>query len=110
MQKLALTNVEEGSFKLRPLSQVETFRHGWNEMPSLMIWKQKKEKYIILLILQTEGLTRGSLYFATQKETWKYQLPGWYKIKNFKNKITNKQAIEQKQKKLTEKTIKYIND
>ena len=99
MQKLALTNVEEGSFKLRPLSQVETFRHGWNEMPSLMIWKQKREKYIILLILQTEGLTRGSLYFATHKETWKYQLPVWYKIKKLKKKKTNKQAIENTNKK-----------
>lgn len=69
MQKLALTNVEEGSFKSRSLSQVETFRHGWDEMPSFMIWKQKKKKDIILLILQTEGLTRGSLSFVTHKET-----------------------------------------
>lgn len=46
---------------------------------------KKKEKDIILLILQTEGLTRGSLYFATQKEIWKNQIPGWYKIKNSKN-------------------------
>ena len=53
---------------------------------AIMIWKQKKEKDIILLILQTEGLTRGSLYFGTHKETWKYQLPGWYKIINFENK------------------------
>lgn len=57
---------------------------------------KKEEKDIILLILQTEGLTRGSLYFATHKETWKYQLPGWYKIINFENKKkkTNKQVIE----------------
>ena len=68
------------------------------------------EKDITLSILQTEGLTRGSLYFAKQKESWRYQLPGWYKIKNFKNKLTNKQAIELKQKKLTQKAIKYIND
>ena len=70
-------------------------------MPSLMIWKQKKEKGIILLILQAEGLTRASLYFGTHKDTWKYQLPGWYKIKKLKKKKTrtNKQL-----KTLTKKT------
>ena len=69
-------------------------------MPSLMIWKQKKEKGIILLILQAEGLTRASLYFGTHKDTWKYQLPGWYKIKKLKKKTrTNKQL-----KTLTKKT------
>ena len=74
-------------------------------MPSLMIWKQKKkEKDNILLILQTEGLTRGSLYFGTHKETWKYQLPGWYKIKKFKKKKNpNKQAIENTNKKTDSK-------
>ena len=66
-----------------------------------MIWKQEKEKDIILLILQTEGLTRGSLYFGTHKETRKYQLPVWYKIKKLKKK-TNKQAIENKNKKKTD--------
>ena len=40
----------------------------------------------MLLILQTEGLTRGSLYFGTHKETRKYQLPVWYKIKKLKKK------------------------
>ena len=76
-----------------------------------MIWKQKKEKDIILLILQTEGLTRGSLYFGTHKETWKYQLPGWYKIKKLKKnkKRTNKQ-LKTQTKRLTQKAIKYIND
>ena len=68
-------------------------------MPSLMIWKQKKkEKDNILLILQTEGLTRGSLYFGTHKETWKYQLPVWYKIKKLKKKRTNKQLKTQTKK------------
>ena len=67
-----------------------------------MIWKQEKEKDIILLILQTEGLTRGSLYFGTHKETRKYQLPVWYKIKKLKKKTTNKQAIENKNKKKTD--------
>ena len=67
-----------------------------------MIWKQEKEKDIILLILQTEGLTRGSLYFGTHKETRKYQLPVWYKIKKLKKKKTNKQAIENKNKKKTD--------
>ena len=66
-----------------------------------MIWKQEKEKDIILLILQTEGLTRGSLYFGTHKETRKYQLPVWYKIKKLKKK-RNKQAIENKNKKKTD--------
>ena len=61
-------------------------RASWSE-------NKKMEKDITLSILQTEVLTRGSLYFAKQKETWKYQLPGWYKIKNVKNEITNKQAI-----------------
>lgn len=61
-----------------------------------MIWKQKKEKDIILLTLQTEGLTRGSLYFKTHKETWKYQLPGWYKIK--KKQRVNKQLKTQTKK------------
>ena len=76
-----------------------------------MIWKQEKEKDIILLILQTEGLTRGSLYFGTHKKTWKYQLPGWYKIKKLKKKKNpNKQAIESTNKKLTQKAIKYVND
>ena len=73
-------------------------------MPSLMIWKKKKkEKDNILLILQTEGLTRDSLYFGTHKETWKYQLPGWYKIKKLKKKKTNKQAIENTNKKTDSK-------
>ena len=73
-----------------------------------MIWKQEKEKDIILLILQTEGLTRGSLYFGTHKETRKYQKK--FK-KKLKKKKTNKQAIENKnKKKLTQKAIKYIND
>ena len=78
-----------------------------------MIWKQKKkEKDNILLILQTEGLTRGSLYFGTHKKTWKYQLPGWYKIKKLKKKKktrTNKQ-LKTQTKKLTQKAIKYVND
>ena len=78
---------------------------------AIMIWKQKKEKDIILLILQTEGLTRGSLYFGTHKETWKYQLPGWYKIKKLKKKKNEQTSNwKHKQKKLTQKTIKYIND
>ena len=72
-------------------------------MPSLMIWKQKKEKGIILLILQAEGLTRASLYFGTHKDTWKYQLPGWYKIKKLKKKKPNKQAIENTNKKTDSK-------
>ena len=77
-----------------------------------MIWKQEKEKDIILLILQTEGLTRGSLYFGTHKETRKYQLPVWYKIKKLKKKKkrTNKQLKTRTKKKLTQKAIKYIND
>ena len=66
-----------------------------------MIWKQKKEKDIILLILQTEGLTRGSLYFGTHKETWKYQLPGWYKIKK---KLKKKQRANKQLKTQTKKT------
>ena len=61
-------------------------RASWSE-------NQKKEKDIILLILQTEGLTRGSRYFGTHKETWEYQLPGWYTIKKLKKK-PNKQAVE----------------
>ena len=73
-------------------------------MPSLMIWKQKKkEKDNILLILQTEGLTRGSLYFGTHKETWKYQLPGWYKIKKLKKKKEQTSNWKQKQKKTDSK-------
>ena len=80
-------------------------------MPSLMIWKQKKkEKDNILLILQTEGLTRGSLYFGTHKETRKYQLPVWYKIKKLKKKKEQTNNWKQEQKKLTQKAIKYIND
>ena len=75
-----------------------------------MIWKQEKEKDIILLILQTEGLTRGSLYFETHKETRKYQLPVWYKIKKLKKKNEQTSNWKQEQKKkLTQKAIKYIN-
>ena len=70
-----------------------------------MIWKQEKEKDIILLILQTEGLTRGSLYFGTHKETRKYQLPVWYKIKKLKKKKEQTSNWKQEQK-----AIKYTND
>ena len=73
-------------------------------MPSLMIWKQKKkEKDNILLILQTEGLTRGSLYFGTHKETWKYQLSGWYEIKKLKKKPEQTSNWKHKQKKTDSK-------
>ena len=70
-----------------------------------MIWKQEKEKDIILLILQTEGLTRGSLYFGTHKETRKYQLPVWYKIKKLKkkNEQTSRVNWKQEQKKTDSK-------
>ena len=67
-----------------------------------MIWKQEKEKDIILLILQTEGLTRGSLYFGTHKKTWKYQLPGWYKIKKLKKKKKPEQTSNWKHKQKTD--------
>ena len=68
-----------------------------------MIWKQEKEKDIILLILQTEGLTRGSLYFGTHKETRKYQLPVWYKIKKLKKKKEQTSNWKQEQKKTDSK-------
>lgn len=68
-----------------------------------MIWKQEKEKDIILLILQTEGLTRGSLYFGTHKETRKYQLPVWYKIKKLKKKNEQTSNWKQEQKKTDSK-------
>ena len=71
-------------------------------MPSLMIWKQKKEKGIILLILQAEGLTRASLFFGTHKDTWKYQLPGWYKIKKLKKKKKPEQTSNWKHKQKTD--------